>query len=421
MREAGTPENLLDRDDPGDDTQRRFRYQATYAALKALAMLEEEPEIAYIFCEHWEDILVKRSDGQFVGIQIKTRATGKDPFKTNDEDIVNSLKRFIRLEKTFPGDFARYVIAANCGFWQVRKNSSNLRYLLEIASTSSLEKALDNSCLLQLVRKLAKLTKEEASCVVRTLQKIVCEDSPGLDDVESRLYRALARCSQVKHLESHQVLRVADTLTNLMSKAAALPRSSQREEYLVLLKNPEQEQANLTIQAKKISVEQVLEVVNLDVAVASSSQSTVLLTTYNHPSLSDLPEGMRRMELKMTVGGISVGNIDLAKTHKFSTEYLLNQWLFKHGFQKAESRYQHLRNIIWTECREAHDSVYTESFPFGTDMLKELRARLRDRYNRDKQHFFECTYEHLCGFVGILTEECLVWWSPEFEIPEEGV
>ncbi|KGF73984.1 hypothetical protein DO97_00105 [Neosynechococcus sphagnicola sy1] len=87
--------------------------------------------------------------------------------------------------------------------------------------------------------------------------------------------------------------------------------------------------------------------------------------------------------------------------------------------KKADSQYQHLRNIIWTECQEAHDDVYTESMPFGSDMLKELRKRLRDRYNRDRQQFFECTYEHLCGIAGILTEECLVWWSPEFEILTE--
>lgn len=415
---SGTPENLLDSGDPGDDIQRRFRYQATYAALKSLAMLEEESEVAYIFCEHWEDVLVKRTDEQFIGIQIKTRATGLDPFKATDKEMIKSLKRFIQLEQKFSEDFDRYVIATNCGFWRGNKNSSNLAYLIEIAQTSSLEEALFNKYLSQLLRKLTT-TSEDRFLTIKTLQKVLLEDSPGLEDINSRLFRALACCPQVAHLTSQQVLKIAEALIDNTLKAAALSKSSPREEYLFLLKNPEKERTNLTIQGKKITIEQVLELVNLNVSIVSDSCSTVLLPTQDQPSLSELPKGMRKMELKMIAGDISVANINLAKSHKFSAEHLLNQWLFKHGIKRADSQYQHLRNIIWTECQEAYDEVYMECEPYGTYMLKELRRRLRDRYNQDRQHFFECSYEHLCGMAGILTEECLVWWSPEFEISAE--
>ncbi|KGF73985.1 hypothetical protein DO97_00110 [Neosynechococcus sphagnicola sy1] len=332
MSKSGTPEHLLDRDDPGDDTQSRFRYQATYAALKSLAMLEEEPEVAYIFCEHWEDVLVKRTDGRFIGIQIKTRAVGKDSFKTNDEEIINSLNRFIQLERDFPEDFDRYVIAASCGFWRERKNSSNLPYLLEIVSESSLEETLSNSYLSQLLKKLTKISKGDNSLIVRTLGKVYLEeDAPGLKDVGSRLFRALACCPQVKNFSPQQVLKIEDALIGAMLKAAALPKSSPREEYLVLLKDSEHERTNLTIQGKKITIERILELVNLDGSAVLDSRSTVLLTTYDHPPLSKLPSGMRKMELKMIAGDLSVANIELAKSHKFSAEYLLNQWLFKHG------------------------------------------------------------------------------------------
>jgi Cap4 dsDNA endonuclease len=302
MSKTGTPENLLDKDDPGDDTQRRFRYQATYAALKSLAMLEEEPEVAYIFCEHWEDVLVKRTDGQFIGIQIKTRSVGKDSFKTNDEEIINSLKRFIQLEKNFSKDFERYVIAASCGFWQERKNSSNLPYLLKITSEISSEEALSNSYLSQLLKKLLKIYKGEHSLIVETLKKVYLENAPGLEDVSPRLFQALACCSQVKHFSHQQILKIEEALIGAMLKAAALPKASPREEYLGLLKDPEQERANLTIQGKKITIEQILELVNLDISGVSDSQSTVLLTNYNHSPLAKLPKGMRKMNYPAASG-----------------------------------------------------------------------------------------------------------------------
>lgn len=166
-------------------------------------------------------------------------------------------------------------------------------------------------------------------------------------------------------------------------------------------------------------MEKILNIINSGYSFDTHEKFPALLKSYNQPSLSELVPGMRRMELKMIKGEISLSNINLAKNHKFSAEYLLNQWLFKYGSRKADSQYQHLRNIVWTECQESYDSSYIEAKTFGTDMLKELRKRLRDRYNQNRQVLFDCTYEHLCGVVGILTEECVVWWSVKFDIAEE--
>lgn len=421
VNRAISPENSTDKSDPGDDTQRRFRYQATYAALKSLAMLEDEPKIDYLFCEHWEDVLVKRTDGKFIGIQVKTRAAGKEPFKSLDDEILNSLKRFINLETKFPEDFDKYVIAANCGFWHERKNSSNLQYLLYIVLESSPEDAILNKYLSQLLSKLARLTQIDNILIVNTLKKVILENSPGLDDIHSRLFRALTSCSQVQNLSHHQVLTVTDMLIDAMFQASSLTQSPPKQEYIVLLKNSEQEQENLTIQRKKITLNQVLEIFKSDILLVSPSSSNILLKNHNQLSLPTLSTEMRKMELKMIAGEISLANIELAKSHKFSTEYLLTQWLNKDEFKKADSQFQHLCNIIRTECQEVHDEVCHESIPFGTAMLKELRKRLRNRYDKDRQQFFECTYEHLWGIVGILTEECVVWWSPQFEMPMEKI
>src|SRR4030067_878547 len=88
-------ENELDTADTGDDTQRRFRCQAAYAATLSLDLLNPTSEFEELFCEHREDILVRKKDKSFIGIQVKTRESGRDLFKANDPEIINSLKRFV--------------------------------------------------------------------------------------------------------------------------------------------------------------------------------------------------------------------------------------------------------------------------------------------------------------------------------------
>jgi hypothetical protein len=75
---------------------------------------------------------------------------------------------------------------------------------------------------------------------------------------------------------------------------------------------------------------------------------------------------------------------------------------------------------VRNECQEVYDLTRTNSRLFGNDMLMEVRKRLRDRHLRDIHgHYGNCLYEHLLGISGILTEECKLWWSEEFKIPEE--
>lgn len=72
-----TPANTLDTKDPGDDVQRRFRYQAAYAAILSLALLDENSEFEEVFCEH----------------------------------LTHALKRFVEQTLEFPHHYSRFVLA----------------------------------------------------------------------------------------------------------------------------------------------------------------------------------------------------------------------------------------------------------------------------------------------------------------------
>ena len=66
--------------------------------LSLSSLLDDEAETEEVYCEHHEDVLVKKRGGRFHGVQIKTRFDEAGPHKSTDEEIAGSIKRFIELE-----------------------------------------------------------------------------------------------------------------------------------------------------------------------------------------------------------------------------------------------------------------------------------------------------------------------------------
>jgi Cap4 dsDNA endonuclease len=82
-----SPDTVLDKVDPGDDVASRFNYQHCYAAMNAIRLITDETNIAQVICENYEDLLIKKRAGKFIGTQIMTRALTQPPFKSSDQQI----------------------------------------------------------------------------------------------------------------------------------------------------------------------------------------------------------------------------------------------------------------------------------------------------------------------------------------------
>jgi hypothetical protein len=396
------PDRVLSDTDRGDDTQRRYRYQAAYAALISLDLLREDSEFEEIFCEHHEDILVRGKDKKFVGIQVKTRKLGGGAFTFSDLEITTSLIRFLKLEKKYPDHFKRYVIAANCGFWQKSQSDSNLVYCLDAIKENNAT-VLNNEGFLKRVEKLSKAAKCDGDFVMKVLKKVIPEESPSLGAYEPYLVNAMAEIPTLSGERIDVLNRAASSLIDVMTRAASLSHTSARSAYFAILEHPETAEKDEVIQGKRVTRAIVEQIINRARAHAGT-----------------LPKGTRSMELKMAKGGISIQNIDLARDLKFSAETLLIGWIHKYGSIEADERHQYLRVVVRNECQEAYDSVETDDNLFGEDMLGEIRKRLRNRYDYEvKSRYSDCVYEHLLGIAAILTEECKIWWSEVFDLPEE--
>jgi hypothetical protein len=79
-----TPVDVFDGSDPGDATQRNFRYQHAFGViLLVAAKMGRRPYVA-IWCEQHEDLLAERSDRTFDGYQVKTSRPENGPWKLNN-------------------------------------------------------------------------------------------------------------------------------------------------------------------------------------------------------------------------------------------------------------------------------------------------------------------------------------------------
>ncbi len=442
MSEA--PDTVLSQSDPGDDVQRRFRYQATKAAMLALSLLDDEAEVEEVYCEHHEDVLVKKRGERFHGVQIKTRFDEAGPHKSTDEEIAGSIKRFIELERKFDKHFDGYTIGSNAGFWNEDKTASSLPYLLSLVAASN--NGLVHSKVQGFLKKLfakpkrprarrqhaavsggdeapkpvnsepsesdqRKAWAENIRLAESVLRKLRVEKLPSLRDMRSVLIAMLPRYPQVGDRLFSELGALADNFIAEMLQAGSLAQEFVRDHYLTIFNNPEAIAASEIIRGKRITKERLVSLLQVTLPAEPMLRTSQLIT------IDDLPHGMSALELKMAVGGISIENISLAKDLKASTEYLLTKWLYKNGKAATDARYQHLRTLTRSECQEAYDRNRSDDRLFGPEMLNDVRQRLRGRYTDHDVELFGSSYEHLMGMAGILTEDCTVWWSKPFAIP----
>jgi hypothetical protein len=393
--------------DGGDDVQRRFRYQATVAASLSLMLLNDQSDFVELFCEHHEDILMSRKDGTFDAVQVKTRAGARQNlFKADDGEILAAISRFAKLDKEYPGEFCRFVLVTNERFWQGEDNSRNLPFVLECARSADGKDRTKIRALALYVKRVVKENGLDSSEVINTLAKTWTEEFSKLRDVEMRLVLDLAEAREDLRTKSHADLRyAAESLINCMLNAGSQCANSLTSAYFALCKDPASSHEMAIIQAKRITSQQVEEV------ISKCMNYEYLLPSRNRTLVPKAGSSNRLTEKKMVLGGISEQSINLAKDHKSHAEYLLLAWQQKYGTDEARTRYDHLWNIAITECTEAFDEVYGLSEPFGRSMLMKVRGRLRSRLDRERDRMFGCSIEHLMGVVSILTEDCKVWWS----------
>jgi hypothetical protein len=404
------PDSILNNHDPGDDVQRRFRYQAAYAAILSVAMLQEDSKISEVFCELHEDVLLKLQDGNFQGVQVKTRMPHLGPFDIHDSEIEKSLTRFVAIDGKFKDKFAGFTITTNNAF--SKEKNKCLRTLCQMAKDGkSAELLKARSYSKKWIEALAKKCGVTAAEIIHVLSRLrLRDDYSTLDDISGKLFQALLANDNIKSQTSGTVSKICDELIAKHSAAAALNHDSPLEENFILGVNPTEEKVQAIIKGKQITKDLVAEI------ISKAITDPIKLFIKDSKGINALPKGDKLLETKMDAGGLAIENIQLIKDQKYSFETLTASWLYKMDADEASRRYDQVKMIVQNECQEAHDEEKVTDKVYGTNMLVNVRKRLRTRYEKEKTSFFDFSYDHLLGVVGSLTEECTVWWSTKFEI-----
>lgn len=398
-----SPDMVPAENDPGDETARRYRYQATFAASLCCALLDDTNSIVKVYCEQHEDILLQFSDGSFVGLQVKTRASGRPVWKTGDEDIISSCARFVKLDTKFPTYFRGFRFLTNHLLY-VKNNGQDLRYVLkEINAASSVNEVPHIS--IQFLKKVAKEAEASLQVTFNTLSKTsASDDLPKLKDAERDLQNTLvslwgpaAECSTEKVWEAAQFLSTA------CWRASSLASFDEAPMYSAALCTQDEELA-LSIEGKCIDLPRLLEILNTGITF------TALLVG---PPESIVKLGTGSAELlrkKLSAGGFSAVSVTSANDLRDKSDYLGLMWLNKYGDTKGLARYDHIRSLVLNLAAKSFEASKNEDRVFGSRMLDELCQRFEQKRIKNTE-LYDCSDEHLEGFAYALTSECKVQWS----------
>jgi len=83
---------------------------------------------------------------------------------------------------------------------------------------------------------------------------------------------------------------------------------------------------------------------------------------------------------------------------------------------KFRNTLNQLECVVQAECDETYLAASAKSAPFGQNMLIEVQGRLKKIAEEEPSKVEFERYEFLMGMVGLLTEQCTVWWSEKFDL-----
>jgi Cap4-like dsDNA endonuclease family protein len=410
------PDEILDAEDPGDDVALRFLYQHCYAAIHALKMILPQSAVAEVICENHEDFLVSFTDGTLVAVQIKTRDLTQPVFKAKDEQVIKALARFAKLEARFPRAFARFEFLTNHAFWHDQETENNLPYLLGTVQVRGTVKGLKQDHILRSwVAKIAAEAGLTESEVVAALLKCRCTaKNDTVASGQKDVLEAIAECPGLGGTPIHKAKALVGALVSLAREAST---RSQGTSVLALYEAGSNFGAVLAhekLQAKRITKAQVEAVVATAVSVTVET-----LCVDDTVPFDELPKKLAVMYQKLEKGELETARVLQLEDLVHSVEALYMKWATRFGAEEANKRINDLKKVVQFDCTEAKVAASKNGEPYASAMYGALYTQVKARCAMNDEHVYKCRPEHLMGTAGILSQECKVWWSKEFQLAKD--
>jgi hypothetical protein len=407
-----SPADIFGAGDPGDETQRNFRYQHAYGAILLIAGAAKIESYSAVWCEHHEDLLAERNDDLYDAFQIKTRQPERGYWNVDAEEIVTSLKKFVKLHNQFGDKIRVYVFVSNTEFFKcgldVKESTlkkSPIR-LLEAVFKSANEQELAKP-FSEVLEDLAVKCDCDQKTLFAVLKKTYFKKGPSREDFDAELsHNHLTQIEACKSLAKSLLNAVRDEIIQQVYKASSL----QVEDPVKYLLNIGQNK-DPRLLSKRVS---------LDVVEQSIQSNAELLFRYQPVDISiDLTRDTKShdvLQKKFEKGNLS-DQFQTMKRRKISAESRLLE-LSAISPEKFTDILTQLESVIQAECDEAslEAKIAVGSDMFGPRMLQSVFSKLREiTVNRSSSVYNE-SYETLVGMAALLSENCSVWWSEKFNI-----
>jgi hypothetical protein len=409
---AATPVDAFDEGDPGDSTQRNFRYQHAFGVILLVASkLGLRPYVA-IWCEQHEDYLAERTDRTFDGYQIKTSRPENGAWKLNNLEFVKAIGRFAELVQEFGDAINGLFFVSNTECETVGKDNTNdrLRALCPRLFLEHVQSCCEPADINAVFNSTFQKLQADCGCsedvLFRTLHKMDIILGPSRGEFEAAVsHEHIAKLDTCKSLSADHLNTFRDFLVGVVHRASSLQTDDPIRHLRPLVSGGD---LDPRLAAKRLTVESL-------VIYAAQSHGPKAFQ-YIGESLIELGKARPPtvLEQKLTAGDLEDQIDYMAERERSAERHLLED------VQRRPERYPELmkqiEQVVLGECQEAHLRARRGDAPYGPAMMIDVQDRLRKIAREETALVGDHSYECLIGMAGLLTRECVVWWSPRFPI-----
>lgn len=423
---------VRDTTDPGDATQRNFRYQHAYGVMLLVAARRGLRPYVAVWCEHHEDLLAERLDGRYDGYQVKTSRPENGAWRLTDEELVKSVGRFVDLVAAFGEAIGDLFFVSNTEMDmvgdavrdQVRRGRCPGLFLTHVRTcATAADVAAPFDAAFGELTAACGCTADQLFDVLRRMDVIV---GPSRQDIDASLaHEHLAALSELTTATAVELDHVRSALTAAVFRASSLQVTDPMRHLRPLTApadgDPVLAAKRIAVATLDLSVAAVLQVRTSTVNGAAHAAVIPAPTPFRFPGEPTLTLAIIRPDVtlrrKLTRGGLDADVADdLAEKGRAAEAHLLEDLARRPHLYPGLLK--QLESVVLSECLEAYLRAQTPDRTFARPMLIDVQDRMR-RLAAERPHMVgghepEC----LLGVAGMLTADCRVWWSERFPVEE---
>lgn len=407
---VANPINVPDNDDPGDETQRRFRYQHAYGVILLTGMFRGSLPYISLWCEHHDDYLAQRN-GTFDSFQVKTRKPELGRWELTTDGFVSAISKFAVLETRFPGKISKFHFVSNACIadsdaeGKIGRSPVHLKTaVLAAASASELKAPLDKA-----LSDLANSAESTVDCIFGLLKRLEFLTGPSLDDFEVVLsHTHISGIASCCSYPAYQLNAIRDELIQKVFDASSNFVDDPDKHWPCLNRadgnNP------------RLRAKQLLPSVVED-AIRAKSPPYFRYSPIATKTDARLTENnLTTLEKKLLRGHLRQ-QMETMRRRTISTEQHLLELAAAKPNEIRAIRNQ-LEAVVQGVCDDASLQTRHSGHIAGEAMLIQVQQRLQRLAEEQPNNIHNQSYDCLVGMAGLLTEACTVWWSEPFDLTE---